>query len=179
MYMLLTSIALLGGIGASDGASQEQTPTAKKPAEVRVRILRSDPVTFVNDDGEDAKLTLIEVVLPPLASSPPHFHPGPVSGVVVGGILEFQVGERKKVTLKAGETFFEPAMTLHKVARNPDPTTTCRIIVTMLHPASAKRLTIPADTSSDGRASSAKSSSETDRPQQLKKDNPGVTDHQP
>ena len=46
-------------------------------------------------------------------------------------------------TLKAGDTFFEPTMVLHRVGRNPAADAKTRLIVTMVHPANAKQLVIP------------------------------------
>ncbi len=113
------------------------------PNAVSVRMIRSDTIDAVLG-GKPAKASLIEVTLPPGAESPPHHHPGPVTGYVLEGTLEFQIGDRPLRTLKAGDSFFEPTMILHRVARNPSDKRVCRVLVTMIHPADAKRLTIPA-----------------------------------
>ena len=44
--------------------------------------------------------------------------------------------------LKAGDTFYEPTMCLHRVSRNPGKSVT-RLLVVMLHPRDAKELVIP------------------------------------
>lgn len=107
-----------------------------------VKILRSDTLKGLLD-GEPMKASLIEVTLPPGGASPPHRHPGSVTGIVLEGTLEFAVGDQPVQTLRKGDTFFEPKMILHRVARNPDRSQACRFVVTMVHPASAKQLVIP------------------------------------
>ena len=87
--------------------------------------------------------TMLEVTLDPLAGSPPHRHPGPISGYVLEGSFEFQVEGKPKRILKAGESFFEPEMILHLVGRNPDAEKRTRVLATMIHPTGAKNLVIP------------------------------------
>ncbi|QDV20974.1 Cupin domain protein [Gimesia panareensis] len=109
---------------------------------VHVKILRSDTLEVLQE-GKPTKATMLEVTLDPLAGSPPHRHPGAVSGYVAEGTFEFQVGDGPLQTFKAGDTFFEPAMILHRVGRNPDPQKRTRLIVTMVHPSDARQLVIP------------------------------------
>lgn len=111
---------------------------------VEVRVLRSDDLKEPHA-GRPAKSSLIEITIAPGAGSPPHRHPGPVVGYVLEGTYEFQIGDQPLQTLHVGDTFFEPAMILHRVSRNPDRDTRTRILVTMIHPADATRLVIPAD----------------------------------
>lgn len=138
VYVLLVLAVAFSSISVSDVLSKE----ASEP-KVHVKVLRSNKLIGLHD-GKPAKASMIEVTLDPLASSPPHHHPGPVTGYVLEGNLEFQVGDRPLQKLKKGDTFFEPSMILHRVARNPDKKKRTRILVTMVHPADAKRLTIPA-----------------------------------
>lgn len=123
------------------------TASATMAAEpkVHVKVLRSDQLEVLQA-GKPTKATMLEVTLDPLAGSPPHRHPGAVSGYVAEGTFEFQVGDGPLQTFKAGDTFFEPAMILHRVGRNPDPEKRARIIVTMVHPAQARQLMIPEPT---------------------------------
>jgi len=115
----------------------------KNAPKVQVKVLQSSSLKGLHD-GKPAKSSLIEVTLEPLASSPPHYHPGPVTGYVLEGTFEFQIGDQSLRVLHAGDTFFESSMILHRVARNPDKQKRTRVLVTMIHPADAKRLTIPA-----------------------------------
>lgn len=116
--------------------------TMSAEPKVHVKVLRSDELEVLQE-GKPTKATMLEVTLDPRAGSPPHRHPGAVSGYVAEGTFEFQVGDGPLQTFKAGDTFFEPAMILHRVGRNPDPEKRARIIVTMVHPADAKQLVIP------------------------------------
>jgi quercetin dioxygenase-like cupin family protein len=97
-------------------------------------------------DGKPARATTLEVSFEPGAASAPHRHPGPVFGYVLEGEFETKVGDSPIRTLKAGETFYEPAMVLHSVSRNPSATTRTRVIAVMLHPRDAKLLVIPEPT---------------------------------
>ena len=93
--------------------------------------------------GAKAKATTFEVTFEPGASSAPHRHPGPIFGYILEGELEFAVGAEKPRTLKAGDTFYEPAMALHAVSRNPSDKATTRVLAVLVHPRDAKDLVIP------------------------------------
>ena len=46
-------------------------------------------------------------------------------------------------TYKAGETFFEPSGSVHRVARNPSDKTKTHLLAVILHPRDAKNVTVP------------------------------------
>lgn len=156
--MVLALMIVMSAEGTTAVDDQSSTASSNRPS-VHVKVLRSDatpslrirsekpgaakPADEANQQGHPTKATLIEVTLDPLAASPPHRHPGPVSGYVLEGTLEFQIGDQPLQTLKPGDTFFEPAMILHRVTRNPDQDKRCRFVVTMVHPVDAKQLVIP------------------------------------
>jgi quercetin dioxygenase-like cupin family protein len=94
-------------------------------------------------DGKDARATVVEVTLGPGEGSQPHRHPGPVFGYVLEGEYEWGLGENPRKTLKAGETFYEPTRSLHRVSRNPSTTTRTRVLAVLLHSRDAKELVIP------------------------------------
>ena len=94
-------------------------------------------------DGKAARATALEVRFEPGADSPPHRHPGPVFGYVLEGELDFQAGDQPLKRLKTGETFYEPTMVLHAVARNPSNEAPTRVLAVLLHPRDAKELVIP------------------------------------
>lgn len=110
------------------------------------RVLRADKLQGMLD-GKPVTASLIEVTIPPLGASPPHRHPGSVTGYVLEGTLEFAVGDEPVRTLQPGDSFFEPKMVLHRVSRNPDKSRPCKFLVTMVHPADAKHLVIPEEES--------------------------------
>ena len=94
-------------------------------------------------NGKPARATTQEVTFEPGAASAPHRHPGPVVGYVLEGDLEFQAGDAPARRLRAGDTFYEPAMVLHAVARNPGDQARTRVLAVMLHARDAKALVVP------------------------------------
>ena len=109
--------------------------------QVTINLLRADEL-IGKTDGKKTVATMVEVVLDPLAESPPHRHPGPVSGYVLEGTFEFQVEGSPVKILKAGDSFFEPKMILHKVGRNPDKSNRARVLAVIVHPADAASIMI-------------------------------------
>src|SRR5258707_1743302 len=69
-------------------------------------------------DGKLVKATTVEVTLEPGQASMPHRHPGPVFGYILEGEYEWAIDDQPAKKLKAGDTFYEPAMCLHRVSRN-------------------------------------------------------------
>lgn len=94
-------------------------------------------------DGKDARVTVVEVAIDPGAGSPPHRHAGPVFGYVLEGEYEWGLNDQPVKTLKAGDTFYEPTGSLHRVSRNPSAKGRTRLLATVLHPRDAKQITIP------------------------------------
>ena len=93
-------------------------------------------------DGKDTKATTYEVTIEPGKGSVPHRHPGPVFAYILEGEYEWAINDQPVKKLKAGDTFYEPTMCLHRVSRNPGKSVT-RLLVVMLHPRDAKELVIP------------------------------------
>lgn len=93
--------------------------------------------------GKKCRATTFEVTFAPGVASPPHRHPGPIFGYVLEGEFDFAVGTDKPRTLKAGETFYESAMALHSVSRNPSKKQKTRVLAVLVHPRDAKQLVIP------------------------------------
>ncbi|MEW4489510.1 cupin domain-containing protein [Thalassoglobus sp. JC818] len=133
---------------AISSASAEERTTSGESHSAHAKVLRADNLKSLQN-GELMTASLIEVTVPPMGFTPPHRHPGSVTGYLLEGTLEFAVEDRPVQTLKAGDTFFEPKMILHRVSRNPDKTRPCRFLVTMVHPADAKQLVIPEVDSSE------------------------------
>lgn len=94
-------------------------------------------------DGKPGRATTVELTILPLEESQPHRHPGPVYGYILQGSYQFKVEGQPLVTLKQGNTFYEPKMALHEVGHNPDSNSIARILATVVHPRDAKRLIIP------------------------------------
>jgi quercetin dioxygenase-like cupin family protein len=109
---------------------------------VQVKVISAADITE-KLDGKDAKVSMIEVTLEPGQSSSPHRHPGPVFGYILEGEYQWAINDQPVKQLKAGDTFYEPAMSLHRVSRNSSDKTKARLLAVMVHPRDAKQLTIP------------------------------------
>jgi quercetin dioxygenase-like cupin family protein len=55
----------------------------------------------------------VRVDFAPGVAFPPHSHPGEEIAYVIEGLLEYRLEDKPPVTLKAGETLFIPAGTIH------------------------------------------------------------------
>src|SRR5580658_9268296 len=98
----LLSIAITAGIRRSDAQ-----PAAAAPQELLTQPLADLP-------GREVRISLLD--RSPLASSPPHRHPGHYTfGYVIQGTYEFAINGEPSRILKAGEVFYEPPGALHSV----------------------------------------------------------------
>lgn len=132
--MLALAAGALIALGARAADDEPKGPTVKPLSAVDV----SDKV-----DGKAARATTLEVTFAPGAAGTPHRHPGPVFGYILEGELDFQAGDTPLKRLKAGDTFYEPAMVLHAVSRNPSDKVKTRVLAVLIHPRDAKELVIP------------------------------------
>lgn len=94
-------------------------------------------------DGKLVKATTVEVTLEPGQASMPHRHPGPVFGYILEGEYEWAIDDQPAKKLKAGDTFYEPAMCLHRVSRNLSDQNKARVLAVLLVPRDAKAISIP------------------------------------
>jgi quercetin dioxygenase-like cupin family protein len=94
-------------------------------------------------DGKAVKATTVEVTLEPGQAGMPHRHPGPVFGYILEGEYEWAVDDQPVKKLKVGDTFYEPAMCLHRVSKNPSDQNKTRVLAVLLVPRDAKELSIP------------------------------------
>jgi quercetin dioxygenase-like cupin family protein len=85
-----------------------------------------------------------EVTFGPGQQDSPHRHAGPVFGYVLEGEYEHAIDDEPVRTYKAGDTFYEPSGSVHRVARNPSAKGKTRLIAVILHPRDAKQVTTPA-----------------------------------
>ena len=93
-------------------------------------------------DGKDASATVREVTFEPGQKDSSHRHAGPVFGYVLEGEYEHAIDDEPVKTYKAGETFYEPSVSVHRVARNPSDKTKTRLLAVILHPRDAKNVTV-------------------------------------
>src|SRR5262245_3946585 len=94
-------------------------------------------------DGKDASATVLEVTFEPGQQDSPHRHAGPVFGYVLEGEYEHALNDEPVKTYRAGETFYEPSGSVHRVARNPSGKTRTRLLAVILHPRHAREVTAP------------------------------------
>ena len=127
------------GVGGGLALARQGRETAPMPT---VRALSAVDIDE-QLDGKPSRATTLEVTFPPGSAGTPHRHPGPVFGYLLEGELVFQAGDQPLRTLKAGETFYEPAMVLHAVSRNPSDTVPTRLLAVLVHPREAKELVVP------------------------------------
>jgi quercetin dioxygenase-like cupin family protein len=93
-------------------------------------------------DGKDAGATVVEVTFEPGQKDTPHRHTGPVFGYVLEGEYEHAIDDEPVRKYKAGETFYEPSGSVHRVARNPSGTARTRLLAVVLHPRDAGDVTV-------------------------------------
>ena len=93
-------------------------------------------------DGKDARATVEVVTIGPGQKDSAHRHIGPVFGYVLEGEYEHAIDDEPIKTYKAGETFYEPSGSVHRVAQNPSGKTETRLLAVILHPRDAKQVTV-------------------------------------
>jgi quercetin dioxygenase-like cupin family protein len=138
MIMIRTLLTLAAGIGAGVAVT---SATDHHPAVKVTRLSRRDIIEKL--DGKDAGATVKEVTFGPGQEDAPHRHAGPVFGYVLEGEFEWALDDQPAKVLKAGETFYEPTGSLHRVARNPAAKGKTRVVAVILHPRDAGQVTIP------------------------------------
>jgi len=94
-------------------------------------------------DGKAARATTVEVTFEPGQKDWPHRHTGPVFGYVLEGEYEHALDDEPVKRFKAGDTFYEPSRSVHRVARNPSGTTRTRLLAVVLHSRDTKKTTVP------------------------------------
>jgi quercetin dioxygenase-like cupin family protein len=93
-------------------------------------------------DGKDARTTVEVVTIPPGTKDTPHRHTGPVFGYVLEGEYEHAIDDEPITTYKAGETFYEPSGSVHRVAQNPNAKTATRLLAVIVHSRDVKQVTV-------------------------------------
>jgi quercetin dioxygenase-like cupin family protein len=94
-------------------------------------------------DGRAARATVVEVTFEPGQRDTLHRHTGPVFGYVLEGVYEHAIDDEPVRTYRAGETFYEPSGSVHRVARNPSSTTRTRLLAVILHSRDTREVTVP------------------------------------
>jgi quercetin dioxygenase-like cupin family protein len=134
-YLAIIAVAAVGGMTLG----QHEEPAKGKPKLVVV----SEREVSEKLDGKEVKATTVEVTLEPGQASMPHRHPGPVFGYILEGEYEWAINDQPAKKLKVGDTFYEPAMCLHRVSRNLSDKNRAKILAVLLVPRDAKVISIP------------------------------------
>ena len=95
-------------------------------------------------DGSAARATIELVVIAPGQQDAAHRHTGPVFGYVLEGEYQHAIDDEPVKIYKAGETFYEPSGSVHRVAQNPSSKGETRLLAVVLHSRDVKQATVPA-----------------------------------
>jgi len=109
--------------------------------QVKVTILSQREI-IEKLDGKEATATMEVVTIRPGQTDSAHRHIGPVFGYVLEGEYAHAIDDEPIKTYKAGETFYEPSGSVHRVAQNPSGKTVTRLLAVILHPRDAKQVTV-------------------------------------
>src|ERR1700745_203866 len=140
MIMIRTLLTLAAGIGVGVAVTFAADHDHHKAVKV-TQLSQRDIIEKL--DGKAASATVVEVTFEPGQEDSPHHHPGRVCVYVREGEYEHALNDEPVNTYKAGDTFYEPSGSVHRVARNPSGTTRTRLLAVILHPRDAKEVTVP------------------------------------
>src|SRR3954468_10069847 len=140
-YRIFLAVSVIASISLG-GTTLGQHVQHSGKGEVKVTQLSQREI-IEKLDGKDASATVKEVTFEPGQKDSPHRHTGPVFGYVLEGEYEHAINDEPVKTYRAGETFYEPTGSVHRVARNPSGKTRTRLLAVILHPRDAKEVTVP------------------------------------
>ena len=138
--MIRTLLTLAAGIGVGVAVTFAADHDHQKAVKV-TQLSQRDIIEKL--DGKAASATVVEVTFAPGQKDSPHRHTGPVFGYVLEGEYEHALDDEPVKKYKAGDTFYEPSGSVHRVARNPSKTAKTRLLAVILHPRDAKEVTVP------------------------------------
>lgn len=107
------AIALLAGIWGMHSVSAQPAAAPAAPAGFKRTELSRHDISMPNHEAVTARADF-----QPGAVVPKHTHPGEEVGYILEGQLVLEVQGKPAQNLKAGDTFFLPANTVHS-AKNP------------------------------------------------------------
>src|SRR5690349_4809963 len=139
MTMVRNLLTLAAGISAAVAVVLAADHQHRKDVKV-TQLSQRDIIEQL--DGKAASATVLEVTFEPGQQDSPHHHTGPVFGYVLEGEYEHALDDQPVKKYKAGDTFYEPSGSVHRVARNPSSKTRTRLLAVILHPRDAKETTV-------------------------------------
>jgi quercetin dioxygenase-like cupin family protein len=122
---MVSLLSILGSASAYKGAAQ--TDSISRRSVIRQHL----------PGNPEKQITLVEVVFPPGAGSPPHLHANGVMGFVVSGSIASQVGDEPERVFHAGEAWWEPPGAVHRVSRNISSSEDARLLAIFVAPPNA------------------------------------------
>jgi len=141
MHRAFLTLAVFAAIGVGGmNLAQHAQHTGKSQVKV-TQLSQRDIIEKL--DGKAASATVLEVTFEPGQKDSPHRHTGPVFGYVLEGQYEHALDDEPVKKYKAGNTFYEPSGSVHRVARNPSGKNRTRLLAVILHPREDKEVTIP------------------------------------
>jgi quercetin dioxygenase-like cupin family protein len=140
MFMIRTLLTFAAGISVGVVVTYAADHDQHKAVKV-TQISRRDIIEKL--DGKAACATVVEATFAPGQKDSPHHHAGPVFGYVLEGEYEHALDDKPTKTYKAGDTFYEPSGSVHRVARNPSGKSRTRLLAVILHSRDIKDTTVP------------------------------------
>ena len=138
--MIRTLLALSAGVGVGVAVTFAADHGHHKAVKV-TQLSQRDIIEKL--DGKAASATVVEVTFEPGQKNSPHHHTGPVFGYVLEGEYEHALDDEPVKKYKAGDTFYEPSRSVHRMARNPSGKTRTRLLAVILHSRDTKETTVP------------------------------------
>jgi quercetin dioxygenase-like cupin family protein len=135
-HVVIAVLTVLDVAGASLAQSGEHV------GEGQVKVTQLSQRDIIEKlDGKESAATVLEVTLGPGQKDAPHRHAGPVFGYVLEGEYAHAINDDPVKTYKAGDTFYEPTGSVHRIAQNPNAKTKTRLLAVILHPRDIKNPT--------------------------------------
>ncbi|HEX6997455.1 MAG TPA: cupin domain-containing protein [Gammaproteobacteria bacterium] len=135
----MVAIALRAGAALALGAALGGAAAQPAASGAQVVTLLTRPLPGAA--GKEGMMLTVEY--PPGAESPPHRHNASTFVYVLEGAVEMQVEGGERVTLTAGQTFYESPSDIHTVSRNASATEPAKILVFLVKEEGAP-VTVPA-----------------------------------
>ena len=147
VLFLVSAVLVQGATGGAAGEGAVPANSAITPGLSAVELAKLPHVLFAHEleDVPDRNLVVSLLEFPPApAKAPPcsvHKHAGPAYVYVLKGTMKLGIGGQPVQTLRAGQSFYEPAGSLHTVAENASSTEPASALAVLILPRGAPILT--------------------------------------
>ena len=134
--LMTLAIGIGLGVAVAFAAEHDHHETVKV-----IQLSQRDIIEKLDENA--ARATVVEVIFEPGQKNSPHHHTGPVFGYVLEGEYEHALDVEQVKKYKAGDTFYEPSGSVHRVSRNPSGKSRTRLLAVILHSRDTKDTTVP------------------------------------